>query len=218
MHHSKRSPLSFEYAGNSFNHNPAISFINQSTNHSVSQMSNPSIARRRSARILQNTHSHRNGATNSLMGRRQAVIRGHGANTTTNSRYSGRKRSKPDSSDPESSDDDGSSSGSEEDSEFETNSNSRSNNGRYSQTSNLNTQPSQQAKRRKLQYRSGKSHEKWKQTQSNVQRRSTRLRYRKLADETMEHRAAIVDPMSNNFMDKLEEQNKIYEDGMLPPL
>jgi len=151
-------------------------------------------------------------------GRRQAVVRGHGTNH--NARYAGRKRPKPDTTDDDSSDGDSSSEeGSDEDSEFETAStqrNSRNANSRYSQHSNLNTQPSQQSKRRKLTYPRGRSHEKWRQNQSNVQRRSTRLKYRKLADDTIEHRAAIVDPMTNKFMDKLEEQNKIYDEVCHP--
>jgi len=80
--------------------------------------------------------------------------------------------------------------------------------------SQMNAIQRERAKKRKLDYQV--TTEKWKQNQSNIQRRSTRLRYRKLADDTHDNRAAIVDPMSNQFMDKLEEQNKIYEDVCHP--
>ena len=169
-----------------------------------------------------NNNNHNNGYHNNSNGH--------------NNRISGRKRAQPEQSSDESSDN--SSDDESDESDYETshslstsvnhnNRRSRRNNHNngssqsQSQMTQLVTQSSasqmtdaerQRAKKRKIQYQV--TTEKWKQNQSNIQRRSTRLRYRKLADDTHDNRAAIVDPMSNQFMDKLEEQNKIYEDGM----
>ena len=72
--------------------------------------------------------------------------------------------------------------------------------------------PSQRNKRRKIQY--GKaSTAKWEHAQQcdKQVRRSTRIKYRKLAEQTQNNRAFIVDPMQPHYLKTLEEQQNIYQ-------
>eukprot|EP01084_Bolivina_argentea_P306986 530562_1 len=78
-------------------------------------------------------------------------------------------------------------------------------------------QPTQSQSQPKIRYTMDKN--KWKKDQTKadpIQRRSTRISYRKLADATQEDRAQIVDPMNDGFMDKIKEQNRIYKNVCHP--
>lgn len=58
--------------------------------------------------------------------------------------------------------------------------------------------------------------QKWTISQANVKkkRKIVRIQYRTLANFTRKNRENIANPMTTDFMDKLEEQNKLYEDGI----
>merc|ERR1711933_426294 len=151
-----------------------------------------------------------------------------------NSQISGRKRRKPESSEDDESGSGASSSGeyesgsesgsesSEETSSSNHNRNSNRNNNRnrnhkpsQSQIPELEPHSAQNKKRRKIQYQRPNK-DKWSRKCPEKVRRSTRIKYRKLAEQTQADRPLIVDPLTSAYMDKLESQQKIYQNVCHP--
>merc|ERR1712228_802200 len=144
-----------------------------------------------------------NNSNNNNNRNRSAIIR-------NGQKISGHKRNKPESSDNESSGDEESS---DEESSSDNNDNHQNSNNHNRNNNNNNTQlsqlQSQSRKRRKIAYPNAPP-EKWKQQCSKKQRRSTRIKYRKLAEQTQTNRAMIVDPMQPHYIDTLKKQQQIY--------
>merc|ERR1712154_606553 len=58
---------------------------------------------------------------------------------------------------------------------------------------------------------------KWSNSnKATILRRSTRIKYRNLAQSTLEKRAQIVDPMNKQYLQTLEEQQEIYKEVCHP--
>eukprot|EP01083_Nonionella_stella_P191933 709964_1 len=185
--------------------------------------------RRRSSRIQRNVSSNRNGTIingtgssphNNTNSNRSLSINNNNTNRNGH-QYSGRKRRKPESDNESSSNSDST----HKNSDYENNNTSNHNNKRrrlnntHSQQSELatQTQTTQTRNRLKISYKLQKG--KWNVTPTNklnIKRRSTRIKYRQLADDTIDNRAAIVDPMNKDFINKLVTQNNIYNNVIHP--
>lgn len=165
------------------------------------------------ARLLRSSNGN-----NHNRNRRSAVIK----NRNTHHQISGHKRNKPDSN----SDNDGSSYSSNDDDEDASSNESSSSNNRnnhnnaHSNNNNHNNNisiPSLESlptqnhrhKRRKITFQKA-TKKKWENKPNQKLRRSTRIKYRKLAEKTQSDRAQIVDPMQSQFIDNLNEQQNIY--------
>eukprot|EP01084_Bolivina_argentea_P254035 426959_1 len=185
--------------------------------------------RRRSSRIQRNVSSNRNGTIingtgssphNNTNSNRSLSINNNNTNRNGH-KYSGRKRRKPESDNESSSNSDST----HNNSDYENNNTSNHNNKRrrlnntHSQQSELatQTQTTQTRNRLKISYKLQKN--KWDISSTNElnnKRRSTRIQYRKLADDTVENRAAIVASIDQQFINKLVTQNDIYDNVIHP--
>ncbi len=50
--------------------------------------------------------------------------------------------------------------------------------------------------------------------QLNIERRSTRIKYRQLAEDTIQNRANIIGAMDQRFVNNLVTQNDLYDNGI----